>query len=111
MLSAASGIPNTLLWMADELTLDTFAPVVGETFIVGGAGGATVEFLLVEAAPKDVGQHAPRPAFSLLFHGPADPPLPQATYRFQHGSLGVMEIFIVPLGRDEHGSVYEAFFA
>jgi hypothetical protein len=94
-----------------NLTLETFAPAVGETFTVGGEGGAKVELLLVEATPQDVGSHAPRPAFSLLFQGPADPPLPQATYRFEHSSLGVMEIFIVPLGRDEHGATYEAFFA
>jgi hypothetical protein len=97
--------------VAAELALETFRPAVGETFTVGGEGGGTVELLLVEAAHKDAGPHAPRPPFSLLFHGPADPFLPQATYRFEHASLGVMEIFIVPLGRDEHGSVYEAFFA
>ena len=97
--------------MPPEITLDTFTPAVGEAFIVDGEEGATVELLLVEATHKDAGPHAPRPAFSLLFHGPADPLLPQATYRFQHASLGEMEIFIVPLGRDEHGAVYEAFFA
>lgn len=97
--------------MSTQLTLDTFTPAVGDNFTVGGEDGATVELLLVEATHKDAGSHAPRPPFSLLFHGPADPPLQQATYRFQHASIGVMEIFIVPLGRDEHGSVYEAFFA
>lgn len=93
------------------LTLETFTPAVGETFKVGGEGGATIDLLLVEATSKDAGPHAPRPPFSLLFQGPADPLLPQATYRFEHGSLGVMEIFIVPLGRDEYGATYEAFFA
>ena len=94
-----------------ELTLDTFTPAVGETFTVGGDDGTKVELLLVEATPQDAGPHAPRPPFSLLFQGPADPFMPQATYRFEHGSLGVMEIFIVPLGHDEHGATYEAFFA
>jgi hypothetical protein len=94
-----------------ELTLESFSPAVGETFRVGGEGGAIVDLLLVEATAKDAGPHAPRPPFSLLFHGPSDPLLPQATYRFEHGSLGVMEIFIVPLGCDEYGATYEAFFA
>jgi hypothetical protein len=97
--------------MSSETTLDTFTPAVGETFTVGGDDGAKVELLLVEATPQDAGPHAPRPPFSLLFQGPADPFLPQATYRFEHPSLGVMEIFIVPLGHDEHGATYEAFFA
>ena len=93
------------------LTLETFAPAVGQSFAVGDPDGTRVELLLVEAAAKDSGPHAPRPPFSLLFQGPADPFLPQATYRFEHPSLGVMGIFIVPLGRDEHGATYEAFFA
>ena len=51
--------------MSTELTLDTFAPAVGDAFTVGGEGGATVELLLVEATQQDLGEHAPRPAFSL----------------------------------------------
>jgi len=94
-----------------ELTLETFRPAVGQTFTVGEEGGTTVELLLVEAVGADVSPQAARPPFSLLFHGPAEPFLPQATYRFEHGSLGVLGIFIVPLGRDEHGTTYEAFFA
>lgn len=94
-----------------ELTLERFAPAVGETFTVGGDGGPKVELLLVEATAQDAAPQAPRQPFSLLFHGPADPFLPQATYRFEHDSLGVIGIFIVPLGRDEHGATYEALFA
>jgi hypothetical protein len=97
--------------MSTEPTIETFKPAVGDAFTLGGEGGAKIELLLVEAERKDAGPHAPRPPFSLLFHGPPKPLLPQATYRFEHASLGVMEIFIVPLGRDEHGSAYEAFFA
>jgi hypothetical protein len=96
--------------LSTELTLETFAPAVGGTFIVGGEEGTRVELTLVEATAKDAGQHAPRPPFSLLFHGPPEPFLPQATYRFEHDSLGVMGIFVVPLGRDEHGTTYEAAF-
>lgn len=92
-------------------TLGTFRPAVGQAFTVSDEGGTKVELILAEAAEVDAGPHAPAPAFSLLFHGPADPLMPQATYRFEHGSLGTMEIFIVPLGRDEHSAVYEAVFS
>jgi hypothetical protein len=92
-------------------TLDTFAPAVGEAFTVGSDGGPTVELVLAEATAQEAGPQAPQQPFSLLFHGPAEPFLPQATYRFEHSSLGVIGIFIVPLGRDEHGTVYEAVFA
>lgn len=97
--------------MGPEATIDTFMPIVGEDLTVVGEGGRTVQLLLVEAERKDGGAHAPRPAFSLLFHGPPEPLLAQGTYRFEHASFGVMEIFIVPLGRDEHGATYEAVFA
>jgi hypothetical protein len=96
--------------VATELTLETFRPAVGQTFTVGEAGGTTIELLLVEATATEAGPQAPRPPFSLLFHGPAEPFLPQASYRFEHESLGVLGIFIVPLGRDEHGATYEAIF-
>lgn len=92
-----------------QLTLEAFRPAVGQAFTVSDEGGAKVELILAEAAEVGAGPHAP--AFSLLFHGPADPLMPQATYRFEHGSLGTMEIFIVPLGRDEHSAVYEAVFS
>lgn len=94
-----------------ELTLETFAPAVGQTFTVGDPAGTTVELLLIEATAGDSGPNAVRPPFSLLFHGPAEPFLPQASYRFEHPSLGVMGIFVVPLGHDEHGTTYEAIFA
>ena len=92
-------------------TLETFSPAVGQSFAVGNEGEAKVELVLAEAAAEDSGAHAPRPSFSLLFHGPADPFLPQGTYRFQHEAIEAMEIFVVPLGRDEHGTVYQAVFA
>ena len=94
-----------------QLTFETFSPAVGQTFTVGDPAGTTVELLLVEATATDSDPNAPRPPFSLLFHGPADPLLPQASYRFEHPTLGVMGIFIVPLGHDEHGATYEAVFA
>jgi hypothetical protein len=97
--------------MAVEATIETFRSAVGEGFAVGDKGGATVELLLVEAEEKDRGPGAPRAPFSLLFHGPAEPALAQGTYGFEHPDIGMMEIFIVPLERDEHRSVYEAFFA
>jgi hypothetical protein len=93
-----------------ELTLETFTPVVGEAFTVGDPAGTTVELLLVEATGHDTGPQAPRLPFSLIFHGPADPFLPQASYRVEHPTLGALGIFIVPLGRDEHGTTYEAVF-
>ena len=90
--------------ISNELRLETFTSIVGEPFTVGEEVAATIELLLVEAKARGAGPQLSRPAFSLLFQGPPDPLLPQATYR-------TMAIFIVPLGRDEHSAVYEAVFS
>jgi hypothetical protein len=51
-------------------------------------------------------------AFSLLYHGPPDRPLVQATYTFRAADDSTEQIFIVPLGPTGDGSrmVYEAVF-
>lgn len=48
--------------------------------------------------------------FSLLFLAPEDAPPFQSIYRLEHGALGVMELFLVPVKKDEKGLRYEAVF-
>jgi len=48
-------------------------------------------------------------SFRLEFRGPRDPIMPQAIYRFHRGDE-FAEIFVVPIGRDEKGTLYEALF-
>ena len=49
-------------------------------------------------------------AFRLIFLGPLDPVLPQAIYLFSGDGVDPFEIFIVPVGSDENGTLYEAIF-
>ncbi len=49
-------------------------------------------------------------AFSLLFVAPKGTPLPQAIYPVTHPALGMMEIFLVPIGPFSGGSGYQAIF-
>jgi len=39
------------------------------------------------------------------------PLLPQRIYPMEHAHLGVFELFLVPIGPDQHGMGYEAVFA
>ena len=39
-----------------------------------------------------------RTPFSVLFHGPLEPVIPQGIYRLEHEKLGTLEFFIVPVG-------------
>lgn len=96
-------------------TRETFAPHVGTTFALRAArpdGPATEVDLVLEeatAAPAPTGDRG-RPPFSLVFRGPAEPLLPQATYPLGHEQLGDFEIFLVPIGRDASAARYEAVF-
>jgi hypothetical protein len=49
-------------------------------------------------------------AFSLIFVTPKGPCLPQAIYPVTHPALGVMEIFLVPVGPMQGGNAYQAIF-
>jgi hypothetical protein len=48
-------------------------------------------------------------SFRLEFRGPGEPILPQAIYRFRRDHESA-DIFIVPVGRDARGTLYEAVF-
>ena len=87
--------------MSDLPTLEAFRGWIGERFAVGDR----VVLVLVEAEARG------EDAFGLRFRGPAEPLLEQATYRLEREDGDALEIFIVPIGRDEAGVVYEAIFA
>jgi hypothetical protein len=94
----------------DDLTVDHFAPLVGDAFELDAGGESPLALVLVEAAPAGE-PHAARAPFSLAFDGPSQPLLPQAIYPLKHAALGVLEIFIVPLARNASATRYEAIFA
>jgi hypothetical protein len=48
--------------------------------------------------------------FSLYFHGPLQPFMPQKIHRLRHEKLGELELFLVPIGQDKDGFQYEAAF-
>jgi hypothetical protein len=87
---------------------DTFVALLGERFMVAGpAGDVALELERVTAQPvRRAGQAVP---FTLVFRGPRQALLPQATVRFRHPRLET-EIFIVPVGADAAGYWYEAVF-
>jgi len=48
--------------------------------------------------------------FSLCFRGSRDKIYPQRIYAMKHDAIGDFELFLVPIGRDESGTFYEAVF-
>ena len=98
------------------LTHEHFAPLVGQDVEVDAGAAGTLTMRLAEATVSDEpGGPGPdgqqRAQFSLVFLGPADQVLPQATYVVTHPAVGEQEIFLVPIGRGGEGVRYEAAFA
>src|SRR4051812_30250075 len=107
----------TCLAMLEDLTLDSFAPLVGQTFRLHLDDGAVFETVLESATASPFPGWQPpegapaREPFSLIFVGLSHDVLPQRIYRFEHDTLGELEIFVVPLGRTAQGVIYEAVFS
>lgn len=99
--------------MLDKMTRETFEPRKGESFtLTTGDDGETGEIELQLAHVRGTGLQgkAKREQFALHFHGPRDPILPQKIYRLANAELGTLEIFLVPVARDDERVTYEAVF-
>jgi len=94
--------------MIATLTLSDFEPYVGDGFTVS-AGNSLLSLTLKEAKPLGTALRQGG-AFALHFGGPASPMLPQSIYPFRHAGLGTLDLFIVPIGREKEGVIYEAIF-
>jgi len=101
----------------DQLSAGRFAEYVRTKFQVLAESGSAVSLeLAAVAASGPAGQGNRTSAsrtfesFSLLFDGPADPPLGQRTYRFTHERLGSFDLFIVPVSATSGSRQYEAVF-
>jgi hypothetical protein len=101
--------------MLDKLTHADFAAHLHSRFRIRQGSALPLEVELIEATPlrqraSPGGQSPRREPFSLLFRGPASPWLPQCIYPLEHAQLGTLDLFLVPVGPDEHGMRYEAIF-
>jgi hypothetical protein len=100
--------------MLDQVTMETFEPLVGTSFWAEFPNGGKVELRLVRAAKVMESEAArlPRHPFSLFFIGPKSFKLPQQTYHLTHESMSdPLDIFLVPVGEDANTYQYEAVFA
>jgi Domain of unknown function (DUF6916) len=91
--------------MLENLTAADFAPHVGTTFRLEDQ----LDLELVDVTEGERPGEGRQP-FSLLFRGPREPLVAQRIYRLDHDALGLLEIFLVPIGLDEDGARYEAVF-
>jgi hypothetical protein len=96
--------------MLDKLTIEAFEPHVGTSFWLH-ADTRKIELRLTRAARVMESEAArlARTPFSLLFRSPVL--LPQRIYRLTHEAFAEpLDIFLVPVERDERGFTHEAVF-
>lgn len=89
----------------EVIRYDDLAREEGTTFQLRDAATA---LRLIEVSPATVA--GGWESFSLVFAGPADVPLDQRVHALDHEVLGVLELFLVPLGPDAGELRYESVF-
>jgi hypothetical protein len=101
-----------------ELTLEKIKPLVGNTFQLELPDGGTMPMKLDGAVAYELRQKrairgapvAKRAPFAIYFIGAPDPILPQGMYTLRGEELTLEGIFLVPVGKDDEGTEYEAVF-
>jgi len=100
--------------MLDQLTSAEFAAYLQEVFRAQWPGIEPVDLVLdrvTDLNPATTAKPDGRRPFSIEFLGPISPQyLQQHIYRLEHAQLGVLEIFLVPLGPEQGRMRYEAIF-
>lgn len=97
--------------MLDKLTKEAFEPRKGESFrLTHETASGELELTLASVQGTGLQGKAPREQFSLHFHGPREPVLPQQIYHLENAEMGAMDLFLVPIARDAEGMIYEAVF-
>lgn len=93
------------------LSHETFAARANETFDLG-MGESAMPLTLVEVQPLTTHAYPGmlRSPFSLMFRSGSPVVLPQKVYRLKNATMGPVDIFLVPVGRDVSGVVYQAVF-
>ncbi len=86
----------------------SFAAQLHTTFQVHSGNAAPVKLELIEV------NEPPSPprveCFSLHLRGPVAPRLGQGIHRFEHATLGSLDMFLTVTGADEQGTNYEVIF-
>lgn len=94
------------------LQREDFARAAAQEFDVF-VGESTVTMTLVSIDAHGTGPDMPREAFSLVFKSASPVVLPQRIYQMRNRSLAdarKVDVFIVPIGREPDGTLYQAVF-
>ncbi len=93
-----------------DLLKDHWAAYLNTSFELDAGELGRLPLELVDVTGMGVKAGAVREPYSLVFRGPAEPVLAQQIWHLSHPQMGVLEIFLVPIGPDSQGMCYEAVF-
>jgi hypothetical protein len=87
---------------------DEFATALNTKFLIPIDGADPIELELIEVS--ELRSLLKQEMYSIIFRGPRDVMLSQRMHRLEHTQLGMLDLFLVPIGVDEQGYSYEAVF-
>ena len=94
--------------MATDLQHEEFLKHLNTKFRIRLSETETVEAELTEVSERLMSPRQER--FSLVFRTANEILLEQGQRTFDHDAMGNFSLFIVPIGRDDEGTYYEAVF-
>jgi len=94
--------------MAAALTHEEFSKHVNTKFRIHVNETEAIEAQLTHVSELLASPQQER--FSIVFRASNEPFLGQGTRRFEHDQMEAFDLFIVPIGRNEEGTDYEAVF-
>src|SRR2546429_9515531 len=71
-------------------------------------GGEPLELELIEVSELKTARR--QEMFSIVLRCRSDRVLPQRIYRLENSSMGQLDLFLVPIRKDDQGVYYEAVF-
>lgn len=94
--------------MPENPNSQSFADNLHSVFRMVLPEGASLNLELIEVAEQNYSPQFEQ--FSVIFRGPLTPLCPQRIYKLEHERLGTMELFLVPLGPEKEGMLYQSCF-
>ncbi len=88
-----------------------FQAVVGDSFNIHFDNGEVVTLTLDELVSKEHLDNDEIENFALIFSGPDDKQLVQASFHLVHETLGTQFVFLVPVAQGDGRVDYEAAFS
>jgi len=95
--------------MAGPINYEFFKPFEGQNFKTQAQDGSPTDLFLKRIEKRENGPSGFE-FFSLLFDGPLEPRLEQATYVLHKDGVDELPVFLVPVAGDDQGFQYEAVY-